>query len=127
MKALALFTLFAVSIINFPIEIHAADGDSNGKIVFGECKSCHELRDKENRIGPHLVDLFGRKAGTVQDFPYSDAMLESAFTWNERTLNEYITAPEKFLHGTRMYFSGILDPRDREDLIAFLKTETASD
>ena len=103
---------------------HAAGNNENGKMLFGECKSCHELADKENRIGPHLVGIFGRSAGSVEGFLYSEAMSSSAFSWNENTLDQYIAAPENFLQGTRMYFGGIPDPEDRKDLIAFLKTET---
>ena len=106
---------------------HAAGNNENGKMLFGECKSCHELGDKENRIGPHLVGIFGRSAGSVEGFLYSDAMSSSAFSWNENTLDQYIAAPQNFLQGTRMYFGGIPDPEDRKDLIAFLKTETMDD
>ncbi len=106
---------------------HAAGNNENGKMRFGECKSCHELADKENRIGPHLVGIFGRSAGSVEGFLYSEAMSSSAFSWNENTLDQYIAAPEIFLQGTRMYFGGIPDPEDRKDLIAFLKTETLDD
>ncbi|MBT07052.1 MAG: hypothetical protein CMM32_09105 [Rhodospirillaceae bacterium] len=106
---------------------HAAGNNENGKMLFGECKSCHELADKENRIGPHLVGIFGRSAGSVEGFLYSDAMSSSAFSWNEDTLDRYIAAPQNFLEGTRMYFGGIPDPEDRKDLIAFLKTETSDD
>lgn len=127
MKKLALLLLITISTINFPLRVLMADSYANGKILFSECKSCHELRDEENRIGPHLVELFGRKAGSIQGFAYSDAMLGSTFTWDELTLNEYITAPDKFVQGTRMYFSGISDPRDRKDLIAFLKTESSNE
>ena len=112
---------------NIPNWTHAAGINENGKMLFSECKSCHELGDKENRIGPHLVGIFGRSAGSVEGFLYSEAMSSSAFSWNENTLDQYIAAPENFLQGTRMYFGGIPDPEDRKDLIAFLKTETLDD
>ena len=106
---------------------HSAENNSNGRMLFSECKSCHELADKENRIGPHLVGIFGRSAGSIEGFLYSDAMLSSTFLWNEHTLDQYLAAPNKFLEGTRMYFGGIPDAKDRKDLISFLKTETMDD
>ena len=112
---------------NIPNWTHAAGINENGKMLFSEGKSCHELGDKENRIGPHLVGIFGRSAGSVEGFTYSDAMSSSTFSWNETTLDKYIAAPDNFIQGTRMYFGGIPDPEDRKDLIAFLKTETIDD
>jgi len=123
-----LFMLAALIVtVNSTNWTHATGINENGKMLFGECKSCHELADKENRIGPHLVGIFGQSAGSVEGFLYSKAMSSSAFSGNENTLDQYIAAPENFLQGTRMYFGGIPDPEDRKDLIAFLKTETMDD
>jgi cytochrome c len=104
-----------------------ADGDAeDGAKVFNKCKACHVADEPQNRVGPHLVGLFGRPAGSVEGFKYSDAMKESGVTWNEETLEKYIADPRGYIKGNRMAFVGIKDEDDLEDLIAYLKEATAS-
>ena len=104
-----------------------ADGDAeDGAKVFNKCKACHVADEPQNRVGPHLVGLFGRKAGTVEGFKYSDAMKEAGVTWSEETIAEYIADPRGYIKGNRMAFVGLKDEEDIEDLIAYLKEATAS-
>lgn len=104
-----------------------ADGDpEDGEKVFNKCKACHVADEPQNRVGPHLVGLFGRQAGSVEGFKYSDAMKESGVTWDEKTIAEYIADPRGYIKGNRMAFVGLKDEEDIEDLIAYLKEATAS-
>lgn len=98
----------------------AADA-AKGKKVFKKCKACHSLKAGKKRIGPDLANLFGRKAGTVKGFRYSKAMKNSGITWNEKSLDKYLTKPRKFVKGTKMAFPGLKKKADRDNLIAFLK------
>ena len=103
-----------------------ADGNAKkGKRVFNKCKTCHVLDKEKNRIGPHLVGLFGRKAGSVAGFKYSKAMLGSGIVWDEKTIADYVANPKKFLPGNKMVFPGLKKEDQREDLIAYLKSELA--
>ena len=103
-----------------------ADGDvKKGKRVFIKCKTCHVIDKEQNRIGPHLVGLFGRKAGSVKGFKYSSAMAKSGIVWDEKTLDAYITNPKKFMPGNKMPFAGLKKHEQREDLIAYLKQQLA--
>ncbi len=86
--------------------------------------ACHALA--ENRIGPEHCGLFGRHAGRVRGFNYSPAMRRSRFVWNEKTLDRFLADPQKVMPGTAMVFSGVPDPRERADLIAWLKQATSS-
>ncbi len=65
----------------------------------------------------------GRKAGTVPGFSYTSANKNSGVTWDEATLDTYITDPRKFIPGTKMTFAGLKDADDRKALIAFLKNQ----
>ena len=104
-----------------------ADGDpEDGAKVFNKCKACHVADEPQNRVGPHLVGLFGRQAGSVEGFKYSDAMKESGVTWDEKTIAEYIADPRGYIKGNRMAFVGLKDEEDIADLIAYLKEATAS-
>ena len=104
-----------------------ADGDpEDGEKVFNKCKACHVPDEPQNRVGPHLMGVFGRQAGSVEGFKYSDAMKESGVTWDEKTIAEYIADPRGYIKGNRMAFVGLKDEEDIEDLIAYLKEATAS-
>jgi cytochrome c len=104
-----------------------AQGDAaQGEKVFNKCKACHAVDEAKNKVGPYLVGIFGRPAGTAEGFRYSDAMKESGVTWNEQTLTEYLADPRGYIKGNRMAFAGLKDQEDIADLIAYLKQATAS-
>ena len=103
-----------------------ADGDpKKGKRVYNKCKTCHELTKTKNKIGPHLVGIFGRKAASVEGFKYSSAMRNSGITWDEKSIDEYVTKPKEFIPGNKMTFAGLKKPDQRADLIAFMKEQQA--
>jgi cytochrome c len=107
--------------------IALAQGDVEaGEKVFNKCKACHVPDEAQNRVGPHLVGIFGREAGSVEGFKYSDAMKESGVTWSEETIAEYIADPRGYIKGNRMAFVGLKDDEEIADLIAYLKEATAS-
>ena len=99
-----------------------ADGDpTKGKQIFNKCMVCHSIQAGVNKIGPSLHGVVGRKAGTLAGYDYTDAMKNSGFTWDEATLNKYLTNPRKVVPGTRMIFVGLPKEPDRLDVIAYLK------
>ena len=99
-----------------------ADGDpAKGKQIFVKCQVCHSIAPGVNKIGPSLHSVVGRKAGTLQGYNYSDAMKNSGITWDETTLDNYLTNPRKAVPGTRMVFVGLSKEQDRQDVVAYLK------
>ncbi|HYG85562.1 MAG TPA: cytochrome c family protein [Azospirillum sp.] len=103
----------------------ADEGDAAaGQKVFNACKACHTIEaGGPNRVGPNLHGVFGRKAGAVESFKYSDAIKNSGLTWDEATLNEYLKDPKGKIPGNRMAFSGVKDDKQRADLTAYLKKQ----
>ena len=100
-------------------------GDPNaGKTIFLQCTACHSLEPDENKTGPSLAGLFGRKAGSVEDFNYSDSNKSSGIVWDEDALRKYLPDPQKLVPGTKMAFPGLKDPKQVEDVIAYLKEAT---
>lgn len=95
-----------------------------GKKVFNQCRACHVVDQPTNRVGPHLVGLFGRKAGAVDGFKYSDALKNAGITWDEETLGKYLKDPKGFIPGNKMAFAGVRKDDDLANLISYLKSET---
>lgn len=90
-----------------------------GEAIYARCLACHALA--YDRTGPRHCGLFGRKAGSVPDFDYSPAMKQSTIVWDEKTLAHFLANPTRAVPGTSMGYAGVPDPRERADLIAYLK------
>ncbi|MDP2619238.1 MAG: cytochrome c family protein [Hyphomicrobiales bacterium] len=102
-----------------------ADGDADkGKKVFNKCRTCHNADVEKNKVGPSLLGLFGRHAGSVEGFKYSDAMKNADIVWDKETVEEYVKDPKGFIPGNKMAFVGIKDEDQLEDLLAYLEETT---
>lgn len=101
----------------------ATAGDaSHGREMFQEqCGLCHAggPGDGEGGQGPNLNGVLGRKAGSLPGFSYTPALKSSGLTWTPTNLDRFLTDPSKLVPGTAMPVS-IADPKDRQDLIAYL-------
>ena len=98
-----------------------------GKAIFSQCIACHSINKDENKIGPSLHAIFGRKAGDVETFThYSVAMRSSKLIWSQESLREFLNSPQQFLPGTSMPFGGVKDEGALNDLLEFLRIETAA-
>jgi cytochrome c len=94
---------------------------AKGENSFKKCLPCHAIGDDaQNKIGPVLNGLDGRKAGTFADFSYSDANKNSGITWNEANFKEYIKDPKAKVPGTKMVFAGIKKDDEINDLWAYI-------
>lgn len=99
---------------------HAAD-PVRGAQLWKKCASCHTIEaNGRNRAGPRLHGLFGRAAGSVPDYNYSEALKRSGLIWTEETLDAFLKDAEAFVPGTKMY-GGLSQDTDRADLLAFLR------
>jgi len=101
----------------------SAQDAAAGEKVFLLCKTCHQVGDSaKNAVGPVLNGLFGRKAGTVAGYSYTNSNKSSGITWDEATFSEYIKDPKAKVPGTKMAFAGVKDEQKIKDLIAYLHT-----
>lgn len=98
---------------------------AEGRDVFRRCAACHNATARQNKVGPHLVGLFGRQAGAIEDFRYSEAMRQADVVWDEQTLRAYLRDPRGYIPGNRMAFAGIRHEEDLDALIAYLRAVTA--
>lgn len=93
-----------------------------GEKVFAKCRACHQVGETaKNLIGPRLNGVFGRKAGSIDGFSYSDANKKSGVVWDEAVFANYIKDPKAAMPGNKMAFVGIKNDKEIADLIAFLK------
>lgn len=115
-----LFVALAIAIASWP-----QDSVARGERDFRACAPCHSLKPDRNMTGPSLANLWGRKAGSLPSFDrYSDALKASGIIWDDRSLDAWLTDPERTVPDNEMPFEGIKDARVRADLLAFLKEAT---
>ncbi|MEK0085116.1 c-type cytochrome [Benzoatithermus flavus] len=113
-------TVFVLGIVLLAAGPALADTEA-GEKVFKKCQTCHEVKAEKNKVGPHLVGIVGRPAGSVADFKYSDAMKSSGITWTEENLAKYLKDPKGFIPGNKMAFAGLKKDEEIVDVIAYLK------
>lgn len=102
----------------------AGGGGGDGQQVFNNhCRTCHSTKEGDNRQGPNLAGIVGRKSGSVQGVSYSSALKDGALTWDEATLDKFIENPESAAPGNNMKpYSGVSNPEDRKKIIEYLKS-----
>lgn len=109
----------------FDLAAYVAD-PVKGAQVAAKCKACHNFdAGGPNRTGPNLFGIVGATVTHKPDFSYSTALVAKKAewpTWTEAELHQFIENPKQTVPGTKMQFNGVRDPKDRADLIAWLKT-----
>ncbi len=115
-------TIFAAAAVSLLATTAASAQDvANGEDVFKKCRACHAIgAGAKNLVGPMLNGLVGRKAGTVEGFPYSESNKNSGVTWDKETFLKYIKDPKAFMPGNKMAFAGVKDEADAADLFAYI-------
>lgn len=96
--------------------------DAAGQQAFNNaCRTCHMVKEGDNRLGPNLHKVVGRKAGSLPDYGFSSAMKEAGFVWDEEKLDRFIANPDEVVPGNSMKpYGGLASSDDRKKIIAFL-------
>jgi cytochrome c len=96
--------------------------DGAGQQAFNNaCRTCHMVKEGDNRLGPNLHKVVGRKAGSLPDYGFSSAMKEAGFVWDEEKLDRFIANPDEVVPGNSMKpYGGLSSSEDRKKIIAFL-------
>ncbi len=100
----------------------AGDAAAGHAVFTAKCGVCHSDQPGVKKMGPTLAGVVGRPAGTVPDYHYSPANKNSGLTWDDATLDKYLTSPKSVVPGTYMAFPGLPDDTKRADVIAYLDT-----
>jgi cytochrome c len=115
----------AFALLVLMLTVASARADEAGEAMLKRCEICHTLvAGGPAKVGPNLHGIFGRKAGSVPGFAFSNAMKSSGIVWDDDTLAKFLRDPRDSLPGNRMSFPGISDDAALTDLLARLKQAT---
>jgi cytochrome c len=104
-----------------PQASQGTEGVSGQQAFNNACRTCHIVREGDNRLGPNLHKIVGRKAGSLPDYAFSSAMKEAGFVWDEEKLDRFIANPDEVVPGNSMKpYGGLTSGDDRKKIIAFL-------
>jgi cytochrome c len=109
---------FALCVAAVPVS-----AQDDGQILFNNsCRTCHSVKEGDNRLGPNLHGIVGRKSGALANYGYSYAMANAGIVWDKATLDRFIANPEGVVHGNNMQpYGGMPSAADRAKLIAYLE------
>lgn len=91
-----------------------------GRQLSTPCWSCHDLYGEQNKVGPYLAGVYGRRAGSANFPGYSEAMRNAGIVWDETTLRQFLLDPPRFVPGTTMVASGPRNVADVDALVFYL-------
>ncbi|MDP1910602.1 MAG: c-type cytochrome [Hyphomicrobium sp.] len=102
----------------------AQEENDEGMVAFNNnCRTCHSFKAGDNRLGPSLHGIVGRKAGSQEGFAFSSAMKSSGITWDAANLDQFVENPDKVVHGNGMKpYGGIADAGERKKIVDYLRT-----
>lgn len=90
--------------------------------AYAQCAACHSVEPGKHGIGPSLHGVYGTKAGDIPGYAFSEKLKTSGLTWDDATLDKWLSGPMKLVPGTKMTYAGMSDPAKRAEIIAYLKT-----
>jgi cytochrome c len=94
---------------------------SEQQVFNNACRTCHTIKDGDNRLGPNLYKIIGRKAGSLPDYNYSSAMKSADFVWDKETLEHFIASPDQVVPGNNMKpYGGLASAEDKKRIVTFL-------
>lgn len=115
--------LVLAGFLTVTVAASAGDPVAGRKVYMSRCQTCHSVeKGGPNRLGPALFGVMGKKAGTLPGYAYSKPLKNSNLVWNDDVLRRWFKQPNQTLPGTRMAFAGISNPKQIDDLIAYMHT-----
>nr|QDP21635.1 c-type cytochrome [Bradyrhizobium cosmicum] len=90
------------------------------------CRTCHSVKEGDNRLGPNLHNIVGRKAGALPDYNYSPSMKEAGFVWDQDKLTRFMVKPDEIVSGNKMQPYGGISADEAAKVAAYLQAAGGS-
>jgi cytochrome c len=120
MKIQIAVAALALAVWSIAGTVHAQDAAA-GEQSFRKCLPCHSIGEgAKNKVGPELNGLDGRHSGTAPGYNYSEANKKSGIVWDKANFEKYINDPRAMIPGTKMIFPGIKNPKEVDNLWAYV-------
>jgi|TARA_R110002096_G_scaffold435927_1_gene664270 cytochrome c len=123
-SVLKLIAVIFVTSVLVPFTASAEGDPAKGEATFKKkCRICHtSVKGDKAKIGPNLYGVHSKKAGQFEGYKYSKGIIEADLTWDDATLDAYLLKPKDVVKRGKMIFAGFKKEKDRQDVIAYLKT-----
>ena len=114
--------VYALALLPAFPQVSQGMGNVSGEQAFNNaCRTCHVVKEGDNRLGPNLHRIVGRKAGSLEGYAFSSAMKETDFVWDEEKLDRFIANPDEVVAGNNMKpYGGLASSEDRKKIVTFL-------
>jgi cytochrome c len=123
-----IIALTNIVLLSFPSLAQDRQGAdmASGQLAFNNaCRTCHSVKEGDNRLGPNLYKVLGRRAGSLPNYGYSPAMKNADFVWDKGKLDQFIADPDAVLRDNRMKpYGGLASADTRAKVIAYLESVT---
>ncbi|PII37908.1 c-type cytochrome [Sinorhizobium meliloti] len=119
MNKVVIAALVSLAVSGHATQALSQEAAPGQKLFQQRCGACHQLETPRNGVGPHLLGVVGRTAGSVDGFRYSAALKGSAIAWTSETLETFLSNPAAMVRGTRMT-QRFNNADERRAIIAFL-------
>jgi len=98
-----------------------ASDDAAQQAFNNSCRTCHSVKEGDNRLGPNLNRIVGRKAGSLSNYNYSPSMKDAGFTWDQDKLTRFMIKPDDVVAGNKMQPYGGVSAEDAAKVVAYLQ------
>ena len=99
-----------------------ASGEAGHQAFNNSCRTCHSMKEGDNRLGPNLNKIVGRKAGSLPNYNYSSSMKEAGFNWDQDKLTRFMVKPDEVVSGHKMQPYGGISAEEAAKVVAYLQT-----
>lgn len=98
-----------------------ASDDAAQQAFNNSCRTCHSMKEGDNRLGPNLNKIVGRKAGSLPNYNYSSSMKEAGFVWDQDKLTRFMIKPDEVVSGNKMLPYGGIAADEAAKVVAYLQ------
>ncbi|WP_246562882.1 c-type cytochrome [Bradyrhizobium liaoningense] len=105
-----------------PLAQQPASDDSAQQAFNNSCRTCHSVKEGDNRLGPNLSKIIGRKAGSLPNYNYSPSMKEAGFVWDPDKLARFMVKPDEVVSGNKMQPYGGVSADEAAKVVAYLQS-----